>query len=75
MEYLTVPEVAEELRLNPTTVRRFCYAGRLGVKIGRQWLITREELDLFKATPRPPGRPRKTDDDEPDDEPTAPHAE
>lgn len=60
MNLLTIAEAAEELGFHYNTVYRFCVAGRLGQKIGRQWLITREELNQFKATPRPPGRPRKT---------------
>ena len=59
MYLLTVEEAATELALHYVTVYRFCVAGRLGQKIGRQWLVTREELDRFKAIPRLTGRPRK----------------
>ena len=59
MEILTVAQVAKELDITGNTVRQYCQAGRLGRKIGRQWLITREELDTFKEQRRPPGRPRK----------------
>ncbi len=59
MELLTIPDAAEELGLHYNTVYRFCSSGRLGQKVGNQWIITHAELDAFKATPRPPGRPRK----------------
>lgn len=54
---MTVSEVAKELGITENTVRVYCQQGRLGQKIGRQWLITREELEAFKKTRRPPGRP------------------
>jgi excisionase family DNA binding protein len=57
---MTAEEAAEELGLTPQRVREFCQQGRLGRRVGRQWVITREELERFKQTPRPPGRPRKS---------------
>jgi excisionase family DNA binding protein len=59
MDILTVPQVAKELGITENTVRQYCQAGRLGQKIGRQWLITRHELETFKEQRRPPGRPPK----------------
>ena len=59
MEFVTVAQAAKELNVSETTVRRFCYAKRLGEKVGRQWVITREELDRFKKLDRKPGRPKK----------------
>jgi excisionase family DNA binding protein len=56
---MTVAEVAEELQLSQERIRKLCQAGRLGQKIGRQWLVTREELEEFKRKRRKPGRPRK----------------
>lgn len=58
-ELLTVADVARELGITQVTVRRYCLEGRLGRKVGRQWLVTRQQLDAFKAQRRPPGRPRK----------------
>lgn len=56
---MTVDEVSKELKVTPQRVREYCRAGRMGTKIGRQWLITRDELDAFKKShPLPPGRPR-----------------
>jgi len=59
VDILTVDDVAKELDVTPGWVRQLCYEGRLGKKIGRQWLITREELDSYKTNRRPPGRPHK----------------
>ena len=59
---MTVEEAAQELELKPERVRAFCREGRLGRRVGRQWVITREELEAFKQIPRPPGRPRKEEE-------------
>lgn len=59
MEFLTTKEAAEELGIAETTARLYCQEGRFGQKIGRQWLITRQEIEEFKQQRRPPGRPPK----------------
>lgn len=60
---LTVQEVADDLGLAYDTVRRLLMSGYLpGYKADlRQWRVTRQALDEFKATGgvRPQGRPRK----------------
>ena len=56
---LTIAQVAKELNVSETTVRRYCYDSRLGKKVGRQWVITRQELERFKKIDRKPGRPKK----------------
>jgi excisionase family DNA binding protein len=58
-ELLTVQEVAKELNRSQHRVREYFREGRLGKKIGRQWLVTREELEEFKSIPRKRGAPRK----------------
>lgn len=63
MELLSVKEVAEELGVSENRVREYCQEGRLGGKVGRQWVITREELEAFKKIPRRHGAPRKSDED------------
>ena len=63
-ELLTVPEVAIELNRSEHRVREYCREGRLGRKIGRQWLITRSELEEFKLIPRKHGAPFKNDEEE-----------
>lgn len=67
-DVLTTAEAAKELGISPYTVRIYCLQGRLGQKFGPVWLITRDELEEFKANRRPPGRPRKHDPDDADDE-------
>ena len=63
VELLDVRQVAEELGISENTVRLYCQGGRLGTKVGQQWIITRAELEAFKKKPRKPGRPRKKDTD------------
>jgi excisionase family DNA binding protein len=58
-ELLTVQEVAKELNRSQHRVREYFREGRLGKKIGRQWLVTRKELEEFKKVPRKRGAPRK----------------
>jgi excisionase family DNA binding protein len=49
-ELLTVEEVADFLRVAPNTVYRWCRGGKLiGIKIGKEWRITRTNLDNFLA--------------------------
>lgn len=48
--WLTVPEVADVLRVHPETVREWLRSGRLeGVRIGRRsgWRISEAQLDAF----------------------------
>ena len=63
-ELLTVPEVAKELNRSEHRVREYCREGRLGKKVGRQWIITRAELEAFKQIPRKIGAPRKDNEEE-----------
>lgn len=60
---LTVRQVAEELGLAYDTVRRLLSSGYLpGYKADlKQWRVTRQALDDFKARGgvKPQGRPRK----------------
>ena len=58
MDLLTVEAVAERLHVKPATVRQWLRIGKLhGVKVGRRWLMTDDELaaSLGQAenTPRP----------------------
>ncbi|MDP9363134.1 MAG: helix-turn-helix domain-containing protein [Chloroflexota bacterium] len=50
MEYLTVSEVAERLKVTPLTVRRWIKSGELiGVQLGDRagWRISEEDLEAF----------------------------
>jgi hypothetical protein len=60
---LTVEEAAVKLNLSAPRIRQFCGEGRIGQKIGCQWLITPEEIRLFKQIDRPTGRRIGDDED------------
>ena len=53
--WLTVPQVSEELKLHPATVRVWINGGRLAaVRAGRTWRVRRSEVDralLSDASP------------------------
>jgi len=50
MEYMTVAEVAGELRVDESTVRRQIRSGQLpATRIGRQYRISRVEYHAYKA--------------------------
>lgn len=54
----TVTEAAEALELSEPRVRTLCQEGRMGRKVGRDWVITAEEIEAMRDRPGP-GRPRK----------------
>ena len=61
-EYLSVPEVARLLSVNPTTVRGWIGRGRLpAIRSGRAYKIKRTDLDQLRETAIPPKQRRKTD--------------
>lgn len=45
-----VNSAAEALGITPGGVRWACREGRLGRKIGRQWLISDEEIEMYRRT-------------------------
>ena len=53
--WLTVPQVSQELKLHPATVRAWVKSGRLAaVRAGRTWRVRRSEVDralLSDASP------------------------
>lgn len=51
----TTAQAAQRLSVSERRVRQLCAKGRLGVKIGRQWLIRATELAEY--VPRPVGNP------------------
>lgn len=57
LSLLTVEETAKRLSVCESRVRQFCLEGRLGQRIGGRWIITEEELRIFKRIPRPTGKP------------------
>lgn len=53
MEYFTVDEGAELLKLHPKTVLRKIREGELGAtRIGRQYRISRDQIDTFCGGPQ-----------------------
>lgn len=55
MTLLTASQAARRLGITPALVCRYCRQGRLGQRIGHQWLITEDELTAFAAIPRTVG--------------------
>jgi excisionase family DNA binding protein len=50
MEYMTVEEIAATLRLDESTIRRWCRTGILpAIQVGRQYRVARSEFDRFVA--------------------------
>jgi excisionase family DNA binding protein len=63
MELVGVTVAAEELDLSPNRVRQLIKMGRLPAqRIGREYAITRADLEAFKLIDRPVGRPPKEHD-------------
>ncbi len=47
MKLFTTSQAATRLSVTERRVRQLCAEGRLGVKIGRQWLIRAAELAAY----------------------------
>ena len=57
---LSVAQAAAELNASEAYVRRMLLRERLyGIKVGIVWAILPNDLEAFRRTRRPPGRPRK----------------
>jgi excisionase family DNA binding protein len=49
-EWFTLPQIAEMLDVNPSTVRNWVSTGRLSAeKRGRRWLVEREHLETIMS--------------------------
>ena len=49
-DVITIEDAAQQLKVQPKTVREWLRAGRLeGIKAGRLWRIRREEWERFLA--------------------------
>ncbi|UEJ83955.1 helix-turn-helix domain-containing protein [Brachybacterium halotolerans subsp. kimchii] len=59
-DWLTLHEVADELQLNPETIRRYCVTGEFphARKFGISWRVHRSDLEPSDVTPliAPPSR-------------------
>ncbi len=61
-DFCTVTEVAERLKLHPKTVLQFVRDGRLrATRIGKQYRISRSDLDAFTGTQKVVARHRHTE--------------
>jgi excisionase family DNA binding protein len=48
LELMTVEEVAAYLKIHPEVVRRWLREKRLlGIKVGKEWRIAKEDLDKY----------------------------
>lgn len=57
---MTTAEAAKLLNLDVSRIRQLCINGKLKAsKRGRDWWITKAEVERFAALSRPAGRPRK----------------
>lgn len=52
----TVEQAAEELGISEQRVRQLCAAGRMGQRVGRDWVITQDDIERNRERPDP-GRP------------------
>jgi excisionase family DNA binding protein len=58
-EWFTLPQIADMLKVNPSTVRHWVSIGRLSAeKRGRRWVVARQDLDeIMTQRRRRAGRP------------------
>jgi excisionase family DNA binding protein len=58
-QLLTLPEIAQTLGMNPSTVRLWVREGRLPAeKVGRKWMVRRADLEQMLADQPHVGHPR-----------------
>ena len=57
-DMFTSTEAAVYLGITDSLVRKYCRRGELKAdRFGRNWVMTKRELDRFKKIPRPVGNP------------------
>lgn len=54
--YRTTEQAAEELGISEQRIKQLCCEGRMGVRVGRDWVITAEDIERNRERPGP-GRP------------------
>ena len=58
--FYTTKEAGELLGLSPRSVTKYAEQRIIeATKVGRDWIITAEELERFKNAPRKVGRPKQ----------------
>lgn len=64
--WLTLAEIADELRVNPATVRQWVTKGQLNASRAgvRKWIVRRSELDRMLAATNPPAEVAEPAEDE-----------
>lgn len=73
MEYLTAEEIAAELRVDISSVRRWLRSGELAsIRIGRQYRVKRSVYEAFLKTREVPPREESPKADGPAGFPTRP---
>ena len=59
MKYYTTTQCAAILGLARVTVRQLILNAKLPAsKLGRDWIVKEQDLEIFKAIPRKVGRPK-----------------
>lgn len=58
-ELFTTERAAEALGISVQRIKQLCGEGRMGVRVGRDWVITPEEIEANRV--RKPGRPAKSE--------------
>lgn len=53
----TLREASELAFLQPVTLRKHCLAGRIGRKLGTQWVLTDDDIETARLLNHKPGRP------------------
>lgn len=48
IRYLTTAEAAEALGVSDSFVRRLCRDGKLGQRIGRNWAVTKDDVERYQ---------------------------
>jgi len=55
-ELFTTKQAAEALGISEQRVRQLCAEGRMGLRVGRDWVITADDIERNRERPGP-GRP------------------
>jgi excisionase family DNA binding protein len=63
MKPITTEQAAKILGVSKRRVTDFCREGRIGMRLGKSWLIDESECRRFARQPRPTGRPPQTKED------------